>query len=82
MGWNLGVSPDDRLYHIGLCLRIQFRYVRQRRVIHVVLTSAFIVSISVTFLAIANRMVSVVAGAFGGETDADRRLVCGFTVLT
>lgn len=50
--------------------------------IHVVLTSAFIVTISVTFLAIANRMVSVVAGAFGGETDADRRLVCGFTVLT
>lgn len=40
--------------------------------IHVVSTSAFVVSNIVTLLTITNRMVSVVAGAFGGEADTDR----------
>lgn len=79
--WNLGVSPDDRLNHVSLRLGIQFRDVRERGVIHVVLASPLVVTIVVTLLAIADRMVPVVARALGRETDADRRFVRRFAIL-
>ena len=54
----------------------------ERGVIHVVLPSPLVVAIVVTLLAIADRMIAVVTRALGRETDADRRFVRRFAVLT
>lgn len=78
----LGVSPDDRLNHVRLRLGIQLGDVRERRVVHVVLAPPLVVSIIVTLLAIADRMIPVVTRALGRETHADRRFVRCLAVLT
>lgn len=78
---NLDVSPDDRLDHVSLRLGVQFRDVRERGVIHVVLPSPLVVTIVVTLVAVADRMIPVVTRALGRETDADRRFVRRFAIL-
>lgn len=79
---NLGVSPDDRLNHVRLRLGIQLGDVRERRVVHVVLAPPLVVSIVVTLLAIADRMIPVVTRALGREAHADRRFVRCLAILT